>query len=49
VDNISDIFIKGIDAKALMAAQGIRVDPQYGLGNSFQGPRNARIQLSFFF
>lgn len=49
VDSIASIFSQGVDVKSLMSAQGIRVDPQYGLSNGFQGPRSARIQLSFFF
>lgn len=44
----ADIF-KGFNASALMNAQGIRVNPLYGLASSFQGPRSARLQLSFFF
>jgi hypothetical protein len=43
------IFSQGINVKALMAAQGIRVDPQYGQANSFQGPRNMRLQVAFRF
>lgn len=49
IDNIASIFSQGIDVKALMAANSIRVDPQYGMANSFQGPRSARLQLSFHF
>lgn len=49
IDNVSDVFTKGVNIPALMQAQGIRVDPQYGLANAFQGPRNMRLQLSFFF
>ena len=44
----SNIF-KGFDTKALMKAQEIRVDPEYGLPQDFQGPRSLRLQLSFFF
>ncbi len=49
VDSISSIFSQGVNAPALMAAQGIRTDPQYGRADIFQGPRNLRFQLSFFF
>jgi hypothetical protein len=49
VDNISSIFTQGINAQALMQAQGIRVDPQYGQANAFQGPRYMRFQLSLLF
>jgi hypothetical protein len=49
VDNISTIFTQGINAQALMQAQGIRVDPQYGQANAFQGPRYMRFQLSLLF
>jgi hypothetical protein len=49
VDSISSIFSQGVDVKALMAAQNIRVDPQYGMANGFQGPRSMRLQLSIFF
>jgi hypothetical protein len=49
VASISDIFTKGINGQALMAAQGIRVDPRYGLANAFQARRQARVQLAFFF
>jgi hypothetical protein len=38
-----------VDVKSLMATQGIRVDPEYGKADIFQGPRNMRFQLSFFF
>ncbi len=48
-DGIASIFSKGVDVKALMATQGIRVDPEYGKADIFQGPRNMRFQLSFFF
>jgi len=47
-DNDADIF-KGFNARSLMTEQGIRLDPQYNLANSWQSPRSARIQLSFFF
>jgi hypothetical protein len=49
VDNVADIFTQGINARALMQAQQIRIDPQYGLADAFQGPRNMRFQISFFF
>lgn len=42
-------FFKGFDTFALMKAQNGRIDPTYGLANSFQSPRSARIQVSFFF
>lgn len=44
----ADIF-KGFNTASLMKAQGIRVNPLYGLASSFQGPRYARLQLTFFF
>lgn len=44
----ADIF-KGFNTRSLMTAQGIRIDPQYNLATSWQSPRSARIQLSFFF
>lgn len=47
-DNYSDFF-KGWNARALMKAQGMRTDPQYGLANGFQGPRSLRLQVAFFF
>jgi len=46
--NDADIF-KGFNTRSLMTAQEIRIDPQYNLANSWQSPRSARIQLSFFF
>lgn len=46
--NDADIF-KGFNTKALMAAQGLRTNPTYGLGNGFQGPRTLRLQVSFVF
>jgi hypothetical protein len=42
-------IFQGWDTKALMKAQGIRVDPEYGLPNSFMGPRQLRVQIAFFF
>jgi outer membrane receptor protein involved in Fe transport len=47
-DNYADAF-KGWDARGLMKAQGIRVDPEYGLPTQFQSPRQLRLQMSFFF
>jgi len=47
-DAYGDVF-KGWDARALMQAQEMRVDPRYNLANSFQSPRFLRFQLSFFF
>ena len=42
-------WFKPWDSNSLISAQKIRKDPQYGLANSFRGPRNARLQLTFFF
>ena len=47
-NDYSDIF-KGFDTRSLMNAQGGRVDPEYGLANHFQSPRQLRFQMSFFF
>jgi hypothetical protein len=47
-DDYASIF-KGWNTKSLMKAQGIRVDPRYGFPYSFQGPRQLRFQVSFFF
>lgn len=44
----ADIF-KGFDTAALMQAQGVRVDPEYGLPTAFQPPRQLRFQMSFQF
>jgi len=44
----ADIF-KGFNTLSLMKAQGVPVSPLYGLANSWQAPRAARLQLSFFF
>jgi hypothetical protein len=44
----ADIF-KGFNTAALMKAQNMRTSPLYGLANGFQGPRNTRLQLTFFF
>jgi hypothetical protein len=49
IENIASIFTQGINARALMQAQNIRTDPQYGRPNTFQIPRSMRFQLSFFF
>jgi Carboxypeptidase regulatory-like domain/TonB-dependent Receptor Plug Domain len=49
VPSIASIFSQGVDVKALMAASGIRVDPQYGMASAFQGPRSMRFQVSLFF
>jgi hypothetical protein len=46
--NDADIF-KGFNTKALMTAQKDRVSPLYGLASGFQGPRQLRLQISFFF
>jgi outer membrane receptor for ferrienterochelin and colicin len=42
-------FFKGFNTSALMTAQEFPLDPRYKMANGFQGPRYARIQLSFFF
>ena len=47
-DNDADIF-KGFNTKQLMQEQDIRVNPLYGLANSFQSPRSLRFQMSFIF
>ncbi len=44
----ADLF-KGFNTKALMTAQKVRMDPQYGMSNGFMGPRSIRLQVSFFF
>jgi hypothetical protein len=44
----ADIF-RGFDTPSLMRAQKVRVDPEYGLPNHFQAPRQLRFQMSFFF
>jgi hypothetical protein len=51
--NQADIF-KGFNTQQLMQTQQVnghsrRLSPLYGLANGFQGPRTARLQLSFFF
>jgi hypothetical protein len=43
-----DIF-KGFNTRSLLKAQGVRIDPEYGQPNHFQGPRLLRFQMSFFF
>jgi hypothetical protein len=47
-DTYSDFF-KGWNARDLMTAQGMRLDPQYNLANGFQSPRSLRIQVAFMF
>ncbi len=47
-DHDADIF-KGFNTKQLMAAQDLRIDPQYGLDSSWQSPRSLRMQVAFFF
>ena len=47
-DNEADIF-KGFNAKAMMKAQDLPVDPRYRQANTFQSPRNIRLQFTFFF
>lgn len=42
-------FFKGFNTRALMQAQGIRINPYYTWASGFQSPRSARLQLSFFF
>ncbi|MCS7041810.1 MAG: TonB-dependent receptor [Bryobacteraceae bacterium] len=42
-------FFKGFDTLSLMKKQGIPISPLYGMANEFQSPRQARIQLTFFF
>ncbi len=37
------------NTKAIMAAQGDRINPLYGLASGFQGPRSCRLQIAFFF
>jgi len=44
----ADIF-KGFNTLNLMRSQGVPVSPLYGLASSWQSPRAARLQLSFFF
>jgi len=46
--NHADVF-KGYNARNLMSAQKLRLNPSYGLDSAFLGPRSLRIQLSFFF
>ena len=46
-DDYATLF-KGFDTKALMKAQGMRTDPQYGRPSSLQGPRSLRMQVAFF-
>jgi hypothetical protein len=46
--NDADIF-KGFNTKQLMQTQKLRTNPQYGLANGFQSPRQLRLQLSFSF
>ncbi len=45
----ASIFSQGININQLMQSQGIRVDPQFGLANGFQGPRNMRLHISLRF
>jgi hypothetical protein len=47
-NDYADIF-KPWDARKLMKDQGIRVDPEYGMANHFQGPRQLRFQMSLYF
>jgi hypothetical protein len=41
--------MRGFDYKAMMAQQGIRVDPRFGQPNGFLAPRTMRLGLHFFF
>jgi hypothetical protein len=47
-DSPADVF-KGFNTKALMEAQQLPKDPEFGLPNAFQAPRSLRMQVSFFF
>jgi len=47
--NITDIFKGYRNYRALMRAQDIRVNPQFGLASAFQGPRTLRMGFHFFF
>ena len=47
-DDYAAVF-KGFNTKSLMAAQGIRTYPLFGLNSAWQGPRSLRIRLSFVF
>jgi hypothetical protein len=40
---------KGFNTKTLMAEQGIRQNPLYGLNSAWQGPRSLRLRVSFVF
>lgn len=42
-------FFKGIDYNALIKSQGLRLNPQFGKANAFQGPRSIRFGVHFFF
>jgi len=44
----ADIF-KGFNTVGLMKAQDLRINPLFNQGSEFQGPRSARLQLTFFF
>ena len=48
IDNQADFF-KGFNTKALIQAQGLRVDPRFNMANAYQGPRTMRFQMMFFF
>lgn len=47
-DDTADIF-KGYSVLEKMAAKGIRRDPRYNLNYNYQGPREIRLGLHFFF
>ncbi|MBM3760138.1 MAG: TonB-dependent receptor [Acidobacteria bacterium] len=47
--NTADIFKGYSNYRALMRAQDIRVNPQFGLASAFQGPRTLRMGFHFFF
>lgn len=47
-DHEADIF-KGFNTKQMMAAQDLPIDPRYRQASDWQGPRNIRLQFTFFF
>ncbi|MBL0161042.1 MAG: TonB-dependent receptor [Bryobacterales bacterium] len=46
--NDADVF-KGFNTVGLMKAQDGRLNPLFNQASGFQGPRSARLQLTFFF
>ncbi len=42
-------IFKGYDYKAKVAADGLRVDPQFGMAAAYQGPRSIRFGVTLFF